>query len=233
MTTQIPSPQDLIAGCQGLVRSLATQIHRKYSGQFDLDDLVSYGQVGLAEAAQEFQADRGTQFSTYAYYRIRGAMYDGISKMSGTRRSEYHRVRFQQKAGDVLSDAAAAPGSTASAAKGPEEDATWLVNLTQKLTVVYLATAIGQEVLDGATDPAMQSPAEVVAQRELHERLNTLIAHLPSEEKSLIRATYFEGLSLQDAAVRLGISKSWASRLHSKTLQRLATALRRLGLGDE
>lgn len=227
MTPADPSPQDLIAGCQGLVRSLAAQVHRKFSSQFDLDDLIAYGQVGLAEAAREFQADRGTQFSTYAYYRIRGAVYDGISKMSGARRTQSQRVRFQQVAGDVLAETAdAKPGDNL------EEDGSWLLNLTKKLTVAYLTTGLSDEIIDATADPAAALPSDIVAQRELHERLNSLIGSLPDEERSLIRAAYFEGLTLQDAAARLGISKSWASRLHSKTLQRLASALRQVGLSD-
>lgn len=228
MIPEDPSPQDLIAGCQGLVRSLAAQVHRKFSSQFDLDDLIAYGQVGLAEAAREFQADRGTQFSTYAYYRIRGAVYDGISKMSGARRNQSQRVRFQQMAGDVLGETAdARPGGNL------EEDATWLVDLTKKLTVAYLTTGLSDEVINSTADPAAAAPSDIVAERELHERLHALIGSLPAEEQSLIKAAYFEGLTLQDAAARLGISKSWASRLHSKTLHRLATALRQVGLSAD
>ena len=33
---------------------------------------------------------------------------------------------------------------------------------------------------------------------------------------------YFQGLDLQEAGKQLGISKSWASRLHAKTLRQLA-----------
>jgi RNA polymerase sigma factor for flagellar operon FliA len=55
---------------------------------------------------------------------------------------------------------------------------------------------------------------------------------LPAEARTLIQATYFEGLTLQDAAKRIGISKAWASRLHVKTLQQLANALRHAGVAD-
>jgi DNA-directed RNA polymerase specialized sigma subunit len=34
--------------------------------------------VGLAEAARQFDPSRGGQFTTYAYYRIRGAILDGL-----------------------------------------------------------------------------------------------------------------------------------------------------------
>ena len=55
---------------------------------------------------------------------------------------------------------------------------------------------------------------------------------LPSDAGKLIQMKYFEGKSLQLAADELRISRSWASRLHQKTLSRLATAMRALGVDD-
>ena len=73
------------------MRSLASRIHHKLPPYVDLEDLVAYGQMGLAEAARDFDPARGTQFSTFAYYRIRGAIYDGLAKMSWFSRVEYGR----------------------------------------------------------------------------------------------------------------------------------------------
>ena len=94
---------------QGLVRSLALKIHRKLPPHVELDDLVAYGQIGLAEAARDFDPARGGRFSTYAYYRIRGAIYDGLSKMNWFSRSEYRRIRYNQMANDTLEADGAKP----------------------------------------------------------------------------------------------------------------------------
>ena len=45
--------QQLIVSCQGLVRSIAWKIRCKLPKHVDLEDLVSYGQLGLAEAAPQ------------------------------------------------------------------------------------------------------------------------------------------------------------------------------------
>ena len=88
-----PSPTSLIEECQGLVRLLASRIHRKLPSHVELGDLEAYGQVGLLEAARDFDPTRGGRFSTFAYYRIRGAIYDGLAKMSWFSRTEYRRRR--------------------------------------------------------------------------------------------------------------------------------------------
>src|SRR4051812_22091921 len=95
--TLSPTPQQLVHSCQGLVRSLAWQIHRKCPAQVELDDLIAYGQVGLAQAANEFDPVRANQFTTYAYYRIRGAILDGLSQLSWFRSYE-KRARYERMA---------------------------------------------------------------------------------------------------------------------------------------
>ena len=45
-------------------------------------------------------------------------------------------------------------------------------------------------------------------------------ATLPPAERRLVQTIYFEGATLQEAANRIGISKSWASRLHAGLLVR-------------
>jgi RNA polymerase sigma factor for flagellar operon FliA len=227
--TATPSPQTLIEECQGLVRSLASRIHRKLPPYIDLEDVIAYGQVGLAEAARDFDATRGTQFSTFAYYRIRGAIYDGLAKMSWFSRAEYHRRRYDQMAGEVLRQEAE-EGEQA-APRDIEDDMGWFRDLGQSLAVVYLASHT--ELKDHSNTQwlvdASPPPPTAAILHEVSQKLHELIRALPEDAGKLIRATYFEGLDLQKAGQRLGISKSWASRLHAKTLRRLARDLQLSG----
>lgn len=84
----------LMLGCQGLVKTLAWKMHRQLPSHVELDDLVGYGQLGLAQAAQEFDPERGGQFSTYAYHRVRGAILDGLSQMSWFSRADFAGGRY-------------------------------------------------------------------------------------------------------------------------------------------
>ena len=222
MTVPRPTPQQLIEECQGLVRSLAVSIRRKLPPSVDLEDLVAYGQVGLVEAARDFDPDRGGRFSTYAYYRIRGAIYDGLSKMTWFRRPEHSRARYDRMSNEVLR----LEGSEAA-------DVRWLRGVTRALAMVYLVTqsdASEGTALGSLEDPASPAGPDVAMDREIVRKLHELIATLPPEAAALIRATYFEGLTLQEAGTRLGVSKSWASRLHARALERLARSLRMEGI---
>ena len=51
--------------CQGLVRHLAQQVRRRLPSWVEMDDLIGYGQVGLMQAARDFDPARGNKFSTF------------------------------------------------------------------------------------------------------------------------------------------------------------------------
>lgn len=225
------SPQELIQEAQSLVYSLATKISHAIPVRVELDDLIAYGEVGLAEAARDFDPDRGVQFTTFAYYRVRGAIYDGLSQMSWISRARYKRLCYERMASKTLQDMATSSRDSDSSV---EQDAQWLGDVTEKLAVVYLIAH--NEGAEGVTDSTIEdtgAPApSIVAGKEIDAKLHELVEKLPSAEGRLIRAVYFEGNTLKEAANRLGISKSWASRLHAKSLDQLSRWLTRLGAND-
>lgn len=59
----------------GLVHWCAGKIKTKY---YDREDLVQIGVVGLLDAVSKYDPSRGVKFSTYAVYRIRGAIQEAI-----------------------------------------------------------------------------------------------------------------------------------------------------------
>ncbi|HEX8112565.1 MAG TPA: sigma factor-like helix-turn-helix DNA-binding protein, partial [Kofleriaceae bacterium] len=56
-------------------------------------------------------------------------------------------------------------------------------------------------------------------------RLRVAIAQLPDRPRALVTKHYFEGKSLLEAGAELGVSKSWASRLHAQAVDRLRTLM--------
>ena len=92
------TPEQLVTGCEGCVRSLAWKIHQRLPNSVELDDLIAFGQLGLLEAARDFDQKRQVRFTTYAYYRVRGAILDGLSTMNWFTKADYARGRYEQSA---------------------------------------------------------------------------------------------------------------------------------------
>ena len=222
--------EELIESGQPLVYSLASKIYRSIPVRVELDDLIAYGELGLAEAARDFDASKGARFTTFAYYRVRGAIYDGMAQMSWTSRAQYRRYRFKQMANEALEeDAKKDPGDGSL-----ESEAGWFRGVADNLAVVYIASQMGTEggIRDSTIEDSKSTAPTQIAQREISQKLVELVDTLPRNEQLLIRTVYFDGATLQQAADSLGISKSWASRLHAKILEQLGRSLRKIGEGD-
>jgi RNA polymerase sigma factor FliA len=222
-------PDELVFAHQGLVRAIARGIHRSFPSYIDLDDLIAYGQLGLAQAARDFDPHRGIQFSTFAYYRIRGAILDGANQMNWLRRTTRAGDAYERMSGDVLATDAA----DADAGTGPKQNEAWLSDVGGKLGMVFLLSQAGEgahaaEVEDDATE----APLESLLDDELKRTLHSLIDELPADARQLLRGAYFEGKTLKEAGEELGISKAWASRLHARSLDQLARGLRRAHVAD-
>lgn len=208
-----------VESCQGLVRSIAVAIHRKLKGTFELDDLISYGQVGLAQAANEFDDTKGTLFSTYSYYRIRGAIYDGVGKMGWQKTIN----RRDAKWNEVLAENAERP------AEPSQDSAAWLEAISRRMATSAVLSYSNEDADIEVADDSVFQPVNQICGNELRARLQQLIDELPAETASLIRQIYFSEQTMVEAATQIGVSKSWASRLHAKGLQQLADRLHQLG----
>ena len=62
------------------------------------------------------------------------------------------------------------------------------------------------------------TPEEGLIHNEKKRRLRTAIRRLPPRERKLVEGYYFEDRPFQEVAAELGVSKSWASRLHTRAL---------------
>ncbi len=223
-------PDDLVFSHQGLVLAIARGIHRSFPSYIELDDLIGYGQVGLAQAARDFDPSRGNQFSTFAYYRIRGAILDGANQMNWLKRVTRAGDAYDRMSGDVF----AADAADAEATGRSASNENWISGVGGKLAVVFLLSNSSEdgerntEVADGQAE----MPLESMLDDELKQSLRTLIEELPEDARQLIRSTYFEGKTLKDAGEEIGISKAWASRLHAKALDQLARGLKRAQVAE-
>jgi RNA polymerase sigma factor for flagellar operon FliA len=180
----------------------------------DLDDLRGYGFQGLYEAKQRFDPDRGVRFSTFAYYRIRGAVVDGIRSQGWMRRRAYAKLKAFE-AMDALSEQVA-EAQGASTPTSLAERAQRLDETLAKVSAAYMLAAVGQDKQEDDTTPEslFTDAQNVVVVREA-------LSALPDKEQTLLRSIYFDGLTIDQAGQQLGLSKSWASRLHGKALERL------------
>ena len=189
----------------------------------EFDELVALGNTGLAEAAGRYDPTRGASFATFAWYRVQGAIIDGLRRNTQLPRtvwarlvalraaSEYLEHRGERDLGAINAGSAAASGADALAA------------IKQAMSAIRTMYVTSLESLRDEFEPAGESPSvgdQIDADR-MASRLREALDALPERERALVTKHYWEGKNLLEAGAELGISKSWASRLHGQAVERL------------
>jgi RNA polymerase sigma factor for flagellar operon FliA len=199
-----------------LIDRIARRLHRELDLRCDLDDLRAWGHQGLLEAQARFDASRGVKLSTFAYYRARGAMLDGIRKQGFLPRRAYAKLKAFEAADSLGAATAEMPVTP----EGPAARAQAIDDALGKISAAFVIAAVGQ------ADDNLEAPPDLAFEREeTQASVRVGVRALPEKERILVEAVYFEGLTIEDAGARLGLSKSWASRLHAKALERMRDLL--------
>jgi RNA polymerase sigma factor FliA len=203
---------------QELVDKVVRRLSRELDLSCDPEDLRAWGQQGLLEARQRFDATRGVRFSTFAYYRVRGAVIDGVRKQGWLRRRAYAKLKAFEAA-DAVSEPVAEQEAQKPSASA-EERAAQVSEILGKISAAYLLSALGQG--DDATPETPEEQVDLVMTRQVVQRD---LADLPERERALLQSVYFDGATIEEAGARMGLSKSWASRMHAKALERMRRSL--------
>lgn len=202
--------------------AIAAEVIRKLPADIDRKDIQGWAELGLVEAANSFDPSRGVQFSTFAYYRIKGAIYDGLRKMGWYSKGVYRQMRFEAHANEYLQDLSSEtlpPGS-------PEGQLKHIRNVTANLISCYMLSleAMPQE----PEDQSKLSAEEQVLRSQQSKNLRSSLARLPETNRRVLDFCYFQGLTLEETGRKMGLSKSWVCRLHAKSLEMLRQELTRL-----
>lgn len=215
---------------RGLVVSVANGVAKKHRLGRHMEELIAFGFQGLSEARERFDGSRGTKFSTFAHYRVKGAMLDGARMMGWLRRRrgrsldaerafvEHQSVRYEDEG---------EPGGGASLSEVARE----LDAMIGEAAVIVLASEVsGEEDVDAVVD-ARPNPEVLATQRDVAMWLRREIAALDEDARRVVEQSFFEGQTLEEIGEGMGCSKSWVSRVRSAALRKLRFRLQRLELG--
>ncbi len=220
------SPEVLARIQEGLrvVDIVARQLARQLSFGVEVDDLVAAGHEGLLSAARSYDPARGVPFRSWANLRVRGAMLDGVRAMGALPRRVYQRLRALDGCDRVKETLAEEGGVARSPEEADRKLSEYMLAMSTALALGVLGAGRGD--VEEAHDPT-PSQEEQLANRELIERARAAIRERPDAERKLLERHYFDGVNFDEAARELGLSKSWASRLHARAIDAVAREMKR------
>ncbi len=213
-----------------LVRVQTRQMARRLPPSVKAEDLEGYGMIGLLEAIDRFDPDRGIPFEAFARLRIRGAMYDYLRTLDRLPRLARRSVQRVEAEARVLTRALGRTPTDNELARAVGVERSVLSRVLADAQAA-LPTSLEEGSPDVGQLPdgmARDSGADILGHLE-HEELAAelweAIAALPVRHKVVIGLYYCEGLTLGEIGRVLGVTESRVSQIRSQALDTLRTQL--------
>jgi RNA polymerase sigma factor FliA len=203
----------LVAAYLDLTHTIAARLFgQRVNNSVTFDDYLQYARVGLLEAIDRFDPQRGASFATFAGYRIRGAILNGLERATEAAAQSAHRrrARLRERAQSLQPPQPNAAETGAARFAG-------LVDVTVLLAMGYVLEDSGHWNPGGADTAS--DPYRSVQLERLCSRLHRLVEVLPERERTIVQRHYFQQVEFQQIGELLGLSKGRVSQLHARALQ--------------
>lgn len=225
---------ELIIKYMPLVQYVVNGLALSLPPMLDLDDIRSYGVMGLIDAIDRFDPERAVKFETYAVTRIRGYIIDQLRTLDWIPRSARQRARQIGRVHDELERETGRAPTTDEVVdrlgldRGKYDQA---LQDAACVTVSFDAMLHSDEdhysnaLLHMVEDRTSPSPSACLEAGDLRQAIRSAIGTLPEREQHLLRLYYFEERTLQEISRVLNVSESRVCQLHTRALGRLRTAM--------
>lgn len=199
-----------------LVRHILSRIAVRLPASVDVENLEAAGMLGLVEAADRFDPQYETEFRTFAFPRVRGAILDELRRNCPLPQRVLEnwstiQSQFSQVEQHTAEEIAAKTGLSVS----DVEECLQSISLTR-------CTSLGDEIISCRADQRQsESPDEQIEHLENLSILADCIEELPRQPRLVLTLYYLEDLKLREIAEVLSLSESRVCRLVQNAEQSL------------
>lgn len=216
---------------------IAARISERLPRHVEMQDLVQAGVIGLLEACRNFTDAKDAQFSTFAKFRIRGAILDSLRKLDWGSRALRKRAREMTSSVAKLEAMLGREPHEEEIAADMKMSLNELHDTMTQLDGLYLVgqqldsrrdEASSQDLIESAPSEGRDNPFELYAEGERKEHLAEAVSKLSSREQLILSLYYREELTMKEIAEVVGIAVSRVSQIHASVMTKLRNSLAHL-----
>lgn len=226
----------LIAQYAHLVKTIAGRMALRLPQHISQDDLKSSGVMGLLDAIDKYDPEKGVEFKSYAEFRIRGAMIDELRAMDWVPRSVRRNAKKLSEAYAKVENREMRPARDEEVAAELEVDIEEFYKLLDEakgISVIHEYEVLnqGNSMAHGEDDQINIlgidiTPLESLNHSEAVRIIAEAIERLPRNERTAVSLYYYEELTMKEIGDVMGYTESRVSQLHTKAVIRLRNSLK-------
>jgi RNA polymerase sigma factor for flagellar operon FliA len=225
----------LIVEHMSLVKYLVGRIVPQLPPHLDPQDLISAATVGLINAADRYDSERGVLFKTFAEQHVRGSIIDELRSYDVLSRSMREKYKRLEREVVSLEHRLGRNPTSEEVAGALQMDLDEYYGILDDVHV-FTFISIDDSWEDGEGNPLCladvlceseaKSPQQQVMMMQLAEALGQAIDTLPEKERYAVSLYYNEDLNLKEIGEVLGLTESRISQLISQAMVRLRGRLK-------
>ncbi|NDA59234.1 MAG: SigB/SigF/SigG family RNA polymerase sigma factor [Actinobacteria bacterium] len=208
---------------------LVHHLARRYADRGEpIEDVTQVATIGLIQAIDKFDPERGSAFSTYAVPTILGAIRrhfrDATWSVKVPRRVQELRGKIDAAHDALAQELGRSPTVAEIAARADVDPADVLDSLElshARSTAPIDATSDGEVPLADTLGDLDASLTDI----ENAETIKRLLATLSEDERAVVTLRFFDGLTQTQIAERVGVSQMQVSRILTRSLEKLRAGL--------
>lgn len=186
-----------------LAKRIALGLYKRYA-YFGVcaDDFIQNAYLGLYQSIDRFQDNRDAKFETFAAYRIKGAVLNGLRHYSEAFDLYQHRKLLESERIDAILTA-----------RGKSQDVQTLLSVALDVVTSSIVELVELESQNSDSD---------IADKDISSFSNSIshmVSRLPGQYQQIVMMHYFYEQSFGDIAAALGKSKSAVFKMHTKALE--------------
>jgi RNA polymerase sigma factor for flagellar operon FliA len=213
-STKIIDYTSLVKDNQSLVRRIAFHLKSKLTDNVSVDDLIQDGNIGLMEAARNFDNNNTASFETFAGIRIRGAMIDSLRKSDWTPRSVSKNNREINSVRKTLSNKLNREPMNAEIAIEMGLSITELSKIQQDIASTRMVETDDLALTENISGKRNSNTPEQSDEKERFQKyLLSAIKQLTDKDGLVISLYYQEELNLKEIGAILDVTEGRSSQL--------------------
>lgn len=208
---------ELIEAHMGLIKKIASKFYN-----YEREDLIQLGVIGLINAYRNFKDNGETQFSTYAYSYIFGEMYAAVNHNRNIKVSKELLKIYR-----VVEKTRYELAQMNNRVPTYEEVALFLELDVNKVYEAVNSAQIMMSLDDEANELNLHEviPDKKEANVDLKLDLDDSFKVLDNNEQEIIRSRYYEDLTQSEVAKKLNMTQVMVSRYEKKSLEKMRIAM--------